>query len=67
MPEAEGARDWIRAALPDGGAALGGVSLLAPDLLHMRLLATDSFILRQSLLPLLDRLTEGGLPRCWRL
>lgn len=66
-PEAEAARDWIRAALPDGGAALGGVSLLAPDLLHLRLLATDSFVLRQSLLPLLDRLPEGGLPRCWRL
>lgn len=66
-PEAEAARDWVRAALPAGGAALGGVSLLAPDLLHLRLLATDSFVLRQSLLPLLDRLTEGGLPRCWRL
>ena len=66
-PEAEGALDWIRSALPAGGTALGGASLLAADLLHLRLLATDSFVLRQSLLPILDRLTNGGLPRCWRL
>ncbi|OIQ32936.1 MAG: urease accessory protein [Alphaproteobacteria bacterium MedPE-SWcel] len=66
-PEAEAALDWIRAALPSGGSAVGGASLLAPDLLHLRLLAVDSFVLRQSLLPLLDRLTGGGLPRCWRL
>ncbi len=66
-PEAEAACDWIRAALPEGQTALGGASLLAPDLLHLRLLAVDSFVLRQSLLPILDRLTDGGLPRCWRL
>lgn len=66
-PEAEATLGWLRTHLPDGNDALGGASLLAPDLLHMRLLAVDSFVLRQSLLPLLDRLTEGGLPRCWRL
>ncbi|WP_255731422.1 urease accessory protein UreD [Phaeobacter sp. B1627] len=66
-PDAEATLDWIRAALPSGGTAIGGASLLAPDLLHLRLLAVDSFVLRQSLLPLLDRLTDGGLPRCWRL
>ncbi|MCG7624218.1 urease accessory protein UreD [Epibacterium sp. Ofav1-8] len=66
-PDAEATLGGLRAHLPDGGDALGGASLLAPDLLHMRLLAVDSFVLRQSLLPLLDRLTEGGLPRCWRL
>ena len=66
-PEAEAACDWLRAALPAGGTALGGASLLAPDLIHLRLLAVDSFVLRQSLLPILDRLTDGGLPRCWRL
>ncbi|NIZ13746.1 urease accessory protein UreD [Phaeobacter sp. HF9A] len=66
-PEAETALDWIRAALPEGGSALGGASLLAPDLLHLRLLAVDSFLLRQSLLPILDRLADDGLPRCWRL
>lgn len=66
-PGAEAALAWLRTQLPAGKEAYGGASLLAPDLLHMRLLARDSFVLRQSLLPILDKLTEGSLPRCWRL
>ena len=53
----------IRADLP----ATAGASLIAPDSLAMRLLAADGFALRASLLPLLDRLTGGALPRSWRL
>ena len=54
---------FLRDALPD----TGGVSLIGDDLLVLRLLAKDSFVLRKSLLPILDRLTDNGLPLCWRL
>ncbi len=53
----------VRAALPDRA----GASLLAPDTLVIRLLATDSFELRRALIPILDRLTENTLPTSWRL
>ncbi|PCJ09837.1 MAG: urease accessory protein [Rhodobacteraceae bacterium] len=62
-PDAERHLTFIREALP----ATGGVSLIGDDLLVMRLLAEDSFVLRKSLLPILDRLTDNGLPLCWRL
>lgn len=62
-PDAERHLPFIRDALPD----TGGVSLIGNDLLVMRLLAEDSFVLRKSLLPILDRLTDNGLPLCWRL
>lgn len=62
-PDAERHLTFIRETLPD----TGGVSLIGPDLLVMRLLAEDSFVLRKSLLPILDRLTDNGLPLCWRL
>jgi urease accessory protein len=62
-PDAERHLSFIRDALPD----TGGVSLIGNDLLVMRLLAEDSFVLRKSLLPILDRLTDNGLPLCWRL
>ena len=41
--------------------------LLAKDLLVLRLLAADGFDLRQTLVPILDRLLPDGLPRAWRL
>ena len=62
-PGAEAHLAAIRARLP----ATGGASLLAPDLLTMRLVAGDGHALRASLLPVLDRLTGDGLPRSWRL
>lgn len=55
--------DPLRDMMP----ATGGVSLLAPDVLTMRLVATDGFALRQTLLPVLDRLTDDSLPISWRL
>ena len=66
-PEAEGALDWIRTQFDDTDFVYGGASLLAPDLLICRVLAEESFSLRKALLPILDRLTNNGLPRCWRL
>jgi urease accessory protein len=45
----------------------GGASMLATDLLVVRLLAADGFELRRRLLPLLDHLTENALPNSWRL
>lgn len=62
-PDAPAHLDAARAHL--GGA--GGASLLAPDMMVMRLLAADSFALRRSLLPLLDRLSGNILPTTWRL
>ncbi len=62
-PDAEAWLKPMREMLPPSG----GVSLVTDGLLVLRLLAEDSFTLRQSLVPILDRLTENGLPRCWRL
>lgn len=62
-PDAEAQRDWITQALP----TRGGASLLAPDVLALRMLAADGFELRKSLLPILDHLTENTLPASWRL
>lgn len=62
-PEAEAHLPAVRAALP----AAGGASLLRPDLLAVRLLAEDGFLLRRHLLPVLDRLSQDTLPTSWRL
>lgn len=62
-PRAEGLLPRVRALLPD----TGGASLLAPDVMVLRLLAEDSHVLRQTLLPLLDLLSDGSLPISWRL
>lgn len=62
-PDAETHLAPLRAALPD----TGGATLLHPDVLYMRLLAEDSFEMRKTLLPILDRLTGDGLPLAWRL
>ncbi len=53
----------VRRHLPD----TGGASLLRPNVLVARILAQDSFLLRQSLLPILDRLSDDTLPKTWRL
>lgn len=65
-PEAEGLLDPIRAALA-ASPTPSGASLLAPDLLHLRLLAPDSFGLRKALIPALTLLSQGPLPRTWMI
>ncbi len=62
-PEAEAHLGPLRRMLPD----TGGVSLLRPDMLAVRLLAEDGMELRRSLLPILDRLSRDSLPISWRL
>ena len=44
-----------------------GASLLTEHLLLMRALAHDGFELRRLLLPVLDDMTNGHVPICWRL
>ena len=60
---AEGLLDTARKLLPD----TGGASLLAPDMLVIRLLAQDSYLLRAALCPLLEALSGTDLPKSWRL
>lgn len=55
--------DAVRAALP----ASGGASLIRDDVMVLRLLSADSFELRRVLLPVLQRLLGGDLPRCWMI
>ncbi|SDD95923.1 urease accessory protein UreD [Ruegeria marina] len=62
-PDAPAHLAWIRAALP----ATGGASLVGEDMLLIRLLAADSFLLRQTLVPMLNRLTCHSLPRPWMI
>ncbi len=62
-PDAEAHLDAIRRYLPD----TGGASLLAPDLLTLRMVAADNFELRRALIPILERLTKDQLPTSWRL
>ncbi|MBQ2262682.1 MAG: urease accessory protein UreD [Loktanella sp.] len=47
--------------------ATAGASLLADDLLLIRLLAADGFTLRRDLIPLIEALSAAALPRVWRL
>ena len=53
----------VRALLPP----TGGASLLADTVLVIRLLAEDSFALRQILLPVLNHLTDNAVPKNWKL
>lgn len=53
----------VRALLPK----TAGASLLAEDMLVIRLLAPDSFELRRSLIPALELLSHNALPKSWRL
>lgn len=62
-PDAEGRLDTLRALT----GLSGGASLLAKDTLVLRLLAQSGYVLRERLLPILDHLTGGELPLCWRL
>ncbi|MDG1863814.1 MAG: urease accessory protein UreD [Yoonia sp.] len=62
-PDAAAHLHAVRASLPP----TGGASLLACDTLVVRILASDSYILRQSLIPILERLSNAPLPATWRL
>lgn len=62
-PDAEAHLTPIRAILP----VTAGASMIGQDILVMRFLATDSFDLRRTLMPVLDRLTQNTLPTSWRL
>lgn len=62
-PEADSLLPPLRALLPDSA----GVSLIRPGVLFARILAPDSFVLRQSLIPVLTRLNGSSLPRTWMI
>lgn len=62
-PDAQSHLNPVRAML--GQSA--GASLLAEDVLVIRLLAKDSFELRATLVPVLNHLTQNTLPISWRL
>jgi len=66
-PHAAAALPKIRAICDEISGICAGTSLLSADLLLMRVLAEDSFELRRLLLPVLDKMTDGALPICWRL
>ena len=55
--------DGVRTLLPPSG----GASLLADNILVIRLLCSDSFALRTALLPILTHLTHNAVPKNWRL
>jgi urease accessory protein len=62
-PDAERQLAPVRALLPD----TAGASLLTEDILVIRQLATDSFELRQRLIPILQHLSNNTLPTSWSL
>lgn len=62
-PDAEAFLDRLRALLPD----TAGASLVRDGLLAARLLAPDSYTLRQSLVPALKLLNHDEIPRPWML
>ncbi|MDA9253145.1 urease accessory protein UreD [Planktomarina sp.] len=62
-PKAKTMIEGVRALLP----ASAGSSLLADNILVVRLLSPDSFGLRNILLPVLEHLTQNSVPKNWRL
>ncbi|MEM7440555.1 MAG: urease accessory protein UreD [Pseudomonadota bacterium] len=62
-PHAEVLLPSLRALLP----ATGGASMPTDGLICVRLLAEDSYLLRKSLVPLLELLTTSRLPKSWSL
>lgn len=57
----------LRARIAQTPDVQAGASCLTEHLLLLRALAHDSFELRRLLLPVLDDMTHGTLPICWRL
>ena len=62
-PDVESKLDTVRGMLPK----TAGASLLAPDVLVLRLLAQDGYLMRRALVPVLEFLKSGALPRSWSL
>ncbi|NNE88662.1 MAG: urease accessory protein UreD [Silicimonas sp.] len=62
-PNAETQLQTVRRMLPQ----TAGASLLAPDILVLRLLAKDGYLMRCALVPVLELLKGGALPRSWSL
>ena len=62
-PRAKETLAGINALLPSSA----GASLLADNILVVRLLCADSFALRNALLPILKHLTHNAIPKNWRL
>lgn len=62
-PDAAAHLTTLRYLMP----ATGGVSLIRDRVLFIRILAADSFVLRQSLLPVLRVLYGADLPKTWML
>ena len=64
---ADGAQSGVRITDRTALPATGGASLVGEDMLLMRLLAPDSFLLRRTLVPILNRLIHNALPRPWMI
>ena len=66
---AEAHLDPIRALLHElkGSGLRAGVSLVRDGMLVLRALAPDSHILRQALVPVLERLARQDIPRPWTI
>ena len=62
-PRAKETLAGINALLPSSA----GASLLADNILVVRLLCADSFALHNALLPILKHLTHNAVPKNWRL
>lgn len=62
-PLAEARLNAVRAHLPP----TGGATLLAENLLAIRIMAQDSYLLRQSLMPIIELLSGTTVPKTWRL
>lgn len=61
--DADALLEPLRALLPK----TAGASLVRPGVLYARLLAPDSYILRQSLAPIIARLQGAAPPKTWML
>lgn len=61
--DAEALLSPLRALLPK----TAGASLIRPGVLYARILAPDSYILRQSLVPIIARLHGAAPPKTWML
>lgn len=70
-PNAQQHLDAARALMPDTGPTTGpttgGVSLISDGVLFARVLATDGFALRKTLVPLIELLSAAPLPRTWMI
>lgn len=62
-PDAEHHLETARTLMP----ATGGVSLIRDGVLFARILATDSFVLRKTLIPFIELLSTSPLPRTWMI